>query len=68
MAKKERCQFCEDELTQITADNTDKLLMEIYPGKVICCFGYFQDQSEETIEAMVEIPMFYCPRCGRKLI
>ena len=50
MAKKP-CEYCEDELYQITADNTDKLIMELYPGKVIACFGYFEDANGETVEA-----------------
>lgn len=66
MAKKQ-CEYCEDELYQITADNTDKLIMELYPGKVIACFGYFEDANGETVEATVEVAMNYCPNCGRKL-
>jgi hypothetical protein len=66
MAKKP-CEYCEEEMSQIIAGNTNDLLMELYPGKVIVCFGYFTTESGETLEASVEIPMNYCPNCGRKL-
>lgn len=65
---KKSCEYCTDELTQITADNTEDLIMEIYPGKAVVCFGFFKDNTGETVEASVEIPMNYCPNCGRKLI
>ena len=66
MAKKP-CEFCDDELIQIKATNTDDLVMEVYPGKVIICFGYFTSEAGECVEASVEVPMNYCPNCGRKL-
>ena len=65
---KKQCEYCEDELIVLSADNTNDLSVEIYPGKMIYCGGWFKDESGEMIEGAIQIPLNYCPNCGRKFI
>lgn len=70
--KKKPCEWCESEqiilVTEEYAKNADATL-EIYPYN--CFMGLNvqgrSDDGELTTEATLDIPMNYCPACGRKL-
>ena len=70
--KKKPCEWCEAEqvirVTDEYAKNTDATL-EIYPDN--CFMGLNvqgkSDDNEMTSEDTLDIPINYCPNCGRKL-
>ena len=64
---KKSCSYCEEEVTTIIADECEDLILEVYPGKLIGAIAYFRGSYEELKEAHIDIPMNYCPNCGRKL-
>ncbi len=65
---KKPCEYCEEELIQVTSDLGDDLTVEIYPGKMIAAIAFFKTESGEMEQATCSLPMAYCPNCGRKLI
>ena len=65
---KKPCEFCEEELTTVQSDIGDDLTVEIYPGHMIAAIAFLRTASGELEQATVQIPMDYCPNCGRKLI
>ena len=67
MAKKP-CEYCEEEMTNLISDLGDYLTMEIYQGHMISAIAFFKTESGEQEQATIEIPMDYCPCCGRKLV
>ena len=63
------CEYCEqgyNELMTLTSEDSDDLIMEMYPGNCISVYAYMRDESGELTEANISIPMNYCPVCGRK--
>lgn len=73
MARKRKpCEWCEGEqFIRLGTDETRNVRadLEIYPDNCIMAF-YVQglsDDGELTAEESVDIPMNYCPACGRKL-
>lgn len=69
MPKKKPCEFCEmeDNIAEDTVDNL-QLSIESYPYNNfigICLTGL--DTNEHEVEINFEIPLNYCPNCGRKL-
>lgn len=69
MPKKKPCEFCEME-GNIAEDavNNLQLTIESYPYNNfigICLTGL--DANEREVEINFEIPLNYCPNCGRKL-
>ena len=68
-AKKESCEFCEcgfDGFLRISSEVGDDLILELYPGHLISASAILRSESGETEVADVEIPMNYCPVCGRR--
>lgn len=70
--RKTPCEYCGDEM-YASAYKTHKngycLWYECYPfNNVISCLAQANDEDGEMIEDYVDIPMNYCPNCGRKLI
>ena len=72
MARKIKpCEFCEIEGPTGDADTVDQLSIsiEVYPYNNFISFSVVGVDSEEReVELMYEVPMNYCPNCGRKLI
>ena len=74
MARKKPCEWCDGEkfIALVDADkikNVDACL-EIYPdnGFMGIDIDGINDEGEITLsENRYEIPMHYCPNCGRKL-
>lgn len=65
------CEFCEDETASeyIEHRNGYCLWLEIYPfNGYISAICQANDEIGEMIEDSIEIPMNYCPKCGRKLM
>ena len=68
-AKRPPCEYCEQgygELVTVHSPNSDDLTAEIYPGVGIYVFAYSKDENGETCVDTLQIPMNYCPVCGRK--
>jgi len=64
------CEFCEQELYAIEENGAEghTLTVEIYPGRMISAISFAPDPyNGQPEECVVEIPMKYCPNCGRKL-
>lgn len=70
--RKTACEYCGDEMYATpykTHRNGYCLWAEYYPfNNVISVFAQANDEDGEMIEDYVDIPMNYCPNCGRKLI
>ena len=69
--KKKSCEWCESDLffkTEYDAKNVSGQ-MEIYPNNCLIAviFQGMSDDGELTHEESFDIPMNYCPNCGRKL-
>lgn len=62
------CEWCEDEVFNNDVHGTHQFCVEIYPFNNIICISSFAEVNEEIDEMSAEIPMNYCPNCGRKLI
>lgn len=70
MAKKP-CEWCEEDYTTDYVEHRNGycLWAEIYPfNNVISVMAQANDDLGEMIEDHIDIPMNYCPNCGRKLI
>ena len=69
MAKKKPCEFCEAEsFFEENGADGHNLLAEVYPDALhIAILSYAKNETGETGELTIEIPMNYCPNCGRKL-
>ena len=69
MAKKKPCEYCEDEQWNCwEGKNGHQLNVEIYPDMgYIGISSYGNDENGEADELIADIPMNYCPNCGRKL-
>lgn len=69
--KKTPCEWCEaDNIIHIAEGNKNvEASLEIYPQN--CFMGIIaigiNDEGEMTSENNVDIPMNFCPNCGRKL-
>ena len=66
---KEPCEYCEQDWTTIPSiEEDDRLTLELYPGHIISASAILYNKgTEETFEACAEIPMNFCPACGRDL-
>ena len=68
--KRTPCDFCENENWD-SEEGTGKhqLYYEIYPENNVMYFTSYAENQEtgETEELGIEIPLNYCPVCGRKL-
>ena len=69
MAKKKPCEWCEGEQWNVfSGQNGHQLYVEIYPdSNYIGVTSFGADDSGESEELKADIPMNYCPNCGRKL-
>ena len=71
--KRNPCEFCGDELcgtdtAYVEHRNGYCLWAEFYPFKNrIVVTAQANDEMGEMIEDSIELPMNYCPNCGRKL-
>ena len=69
--KKKPCEWCESEnfVHIAEGDKNVEAVIEIYPDQ--CFIGIsvvgINDEGETTSEKDVDIPMNFCPNCGRKL-
>lgn len=64
------CEFCEEDTTSEYKEHRNGycLWTEYYPlNRVIAVFAQANDELGEMIEDHIDIPMNYCPNCGRKL-
>ena len=69
--RKKPCEYCENDLfpDYIEDRNGFCLWAEFYPlNNIIAVTAQANDEIGEMIERHFEIPMNYCPNCGRKLI
>ena len=70
-SKKKGCEWCEEEIYGDTIEHSNGFLMwlEVYPFnnfiRVTCLAN---NEEGEEMEDDINIPMNYCPNCGRKLI
>ena len=74
MARKKPCEWCEgDKFIQLIDVNEIKNVdacLEIYPDNEFMGIDIegWNDEGEITVsDGKFEIPMHYCPNCGRKL-
>ena len=68
--KRTPCEFCEDDWATDYKDHRNGycLWAEIYPfNNLISVIAQANDENGEMIEDAIDIPMKYCPNCGRKL-
>lgn len=69
---KKPCEFCEQEQIWQTDYDARNVFgsVEIYPENFFIgvCFQGKSDDGEQTFEQSFDIPMNYCPNCGRKLV
>ena len=68
--KRTPCEWCEAEQFYISDEaNGHQLNVEIYPeNETIAVISFAHDEGGETTELGFDMPMNYCPVCGRKLI
>lgn len=70
MAKKKPCDMCGEDWSSDYIDHSNGycLWAEGYPfNNFIAVIAQANDEYGEMIEDRLEIPMNYCPKCGRKL-
>lgn len=68
--KKNSCEWCEDDWSTdyIEHRNGYCLWADVHPfNNTIFVTAQANDDLGELIEDYVQIPMYYCPSCGRKL-
>ncbi len=71
MARKKPCEWCEVEqiITVAEGHGNVQASVEVYPDN--CFIGVvvigINDDGEMTGKHCIDIPMNYCPNCGRKL-
>lgn len=68
MARKRKpCEFCENEQLYNEDLGAHALQIGFYPGHMISVCSAAPDASGETELIEAEIPLNYCPACGRDL-
>lgn len=68
--KRTPCDFCSGEYWPDGIDrrNGFYLWMEVYPfNNLIAVIAQANDENGEMIEEAIQIPMNFCPNCGRDL-
>lgn len=67
--KKKPCEFCEGDWdTNQDEVNGHQLCVEVYPeNNFIGITSFALDEVGDTTELTADIPLNYCPNCGRKL-
>lgn len=72
--RKTPCEYCGGDYDYYTSPYKEHrngycLWAEYYPfNNVISVTAQANDENGEMIEDHIDIPMCYCPNCGRKLI
>lgn len=73
MAKKAPCEYCEIESWQNLADEDGvepehgQATVELYPGNILAVTVDMPREDGECDELRWQMPMHYCPNCGRRL-
>lgn len=68
--RKKPCEWCEDDVygDYIEHRNGYCLWYEVYPfNNLLAVIAQANDEDGELIEDSVQIPMNFCPNCGRDL-
>ena len=71
MARKKPCEWCgEDQIYQVVEAQNVSGQVEVYPDNGVIAFWVqgMNDDGELKTEESMDIPMNYCPNCGRKLM
>jgi predicted RNA-binding Zn-ribbon protein involved in translation (DUF1610 family) len=74
VARKKPCEWCGEEQIIKLSEPNGKInvdaTLEIYPDNGFMGIGIIQlnDEGEMVLEENYDIPMNYCPNCGRKLM
>ena len=63
------CEYCDGEkFFQKDGSNGHALNVELYPENcLLAVVSFANGDTGEMIELKMDIPMYYCPCCGRKL-
>lgn len=67
---KKACEFCSGEYELPTRDHRNGycLWIEVYPfNGHMAAIAQANDECGDLMEDYIEIPMNFCPNCGRKL-
>ena len=65
---KKPCEYCNEDHWDSESIGRNQVSVEIYPeANFIGVTAFLQNLSEEMEEVTFNIPMNYCPVCGRKL-
>ena len=70
MARKKPCEWCErEQIYKVAEARNVSGQIEIYPDNCFMAFWVqgMNDDGELKAEESIDIPMNYCPNCGRKL-
>ena len=68
--KRTPCEWCEGDFESEYKDHRNGycLWLEVYPlNNLIAAIAQANDENGEMIEDYIDIPMNYCPNCGRDL-
>lgn len=66
--RRKPCELCQDEIIDSQYVGRSQLCVEIYPEIGNIYVGaYFDDEAGESQELSYNIPMNFCPNCGRRL-
>lgn len=69
MAKKKPCDFCEQD-QQMTQEgvNGHQLCVEFYPDNgLLAVTSFANDEVGESRELAIDLPVNFCPECGRRI-
>lgn len=70
-SRKKGCEWCEEEIYGDTIEHPNGFLMwlEVYPfNNFMSVTCQANNEEGEAMEDDIQIPMNYCPNCGRKLV
>lgn len=67
--KKAPCEWCEGDFIRVDrADGQLNVTVEIYPeNELLSVYASCVDERGEFREAQADLPLEFCPVCGRKL-
>lgn len=68
--KRTPCDYCEAEQFYVQDERDGhQLNVEIYPENLmIAIISFAHDECGETTEISFDLPMNFCPNCGRRLM
>ena len=67
---KRPCEYCEEEWASDYTEHRNGycLWLEVYPhNNLMAAIAPANDENGEMIEDSIDIPMNFCPNCGRNL-